>query len=77
LVITFDWQVLGLSYFTCVYLLARPFICYYDLDHLTFDRGVSSFWKLETRSIWQDLSFDTMTLTLWYLTLEFDFLWKL
>jgi hypothetical protein len=23
---TFDWLVLGLSYFTCVFLLARPFI---------------------------------------------------
>jgi hypothetical protein len=39
--------VLGLSYFTCVFFLARPFIWYHDLDPLIFDLGVwLSFRKL-------------------------------
>ena len=42
LVITFDWYVLGLSYFTCIFLMVRPFIWYHDLDPLTFDLGVLS-----------------------------------
>jgi hypothetical protein len=45
LVITFDWLVLDLSYFTCVFLLARPFIWYHDLDPLIFDRGVWNLWR--------------------------------
>jgi hypothetical protein len=37
MVITFDWYMVGLSYFTCVFLLARRFIWYHDLDPLIFD----------------------------------------
>jgi hypothetical protein len=47
LVITFDWLVLGLSYFTSVFLLARPFIWCHGFDPLTFDLVVwPTFQKL-------------------------------
>jgi hypothetical protein len=45
LVITFDLLVLGLSYFTCVFLLARPFIWYHDLDPLIFDLEICNLWR--------------------------------
>jgi hypothetical protein len=44
LVITFDWLILELSYFTCLFLLARPFIWYHDLDPLIFDLEVWNLW---------------------------------
>jgi hypothetical protein len=37
--------VLGLSYFTCVFLLARSFIWNHDLDPLIFDLGVWNLWQ--------------------------------
>jgi hypothetical protein len=42
-VLFFDWWVLGLSHFTCVFLLARPFIWYHDLDPLIFDLLFENF----------------------------------
>ena len=32
--------MLGVSYFTCVFRMVRPFVWYHDLDPLTFELGV-------------------------------------
>jgi hypothetical protein len=37
--------MLELSYFTCVFLLAIPFIWYHDFNPLIFDLGVWNFWR--------------------------------
>jgi hypothetical protein len=30
LAISFEWQVIGLSYFTCAFLMTRPFYWYHN-----------------------------------------------
>jgi hypothetical protein len=40
LVVTFDWWVVGVSYFTWIFVVVRPFFWYHDFDFLTFDLRV-------------------------------------
>jgi hypothetical protein len=91
LAISFECQVIGLSYFICVFLMTRPFYWYhifwpcdlkvwptfknFNIDHI-FNGKSYGFHISYVCSLWQELSNDTRIFDLVTLTLKFDPLFK-
>ena len=82
LVITYKPREIGLSYFTCVFLVTRPFTSYHnflpsDLDlevRPTFPHNIKQLYTIQTQSATYGIPEGTSTLfTIYYFLLRFTF----